>query len=60
MDQLGRRDGGDNRAYVRHAQKIAKQFFSMRSTQFTIKLNISFKKIATSLAPKIIRLSYDE
>jgi hypothetical protein len=39
--------------YVRHAQKIAKLFFSVRSTQFPFKLNILFKKnIATSWAPK--------
>ena len=39
--------------YVRHAQKIAKLFFSVRSTQFSLKLNILFKKkLATSWAPK--------
>ena len=30
--------------YVRHAQKIAKLFFSVRSTQLPFKLNILFKK----------------
>ena len=29
--------------YVRHAQKIAELFFSVRSTQFPFKLNILFK-----------------
>ncbi len=36
---------------VRHAQKMAKLFFSVRSTQFPFKLNMFFKKnIATSWA----------
>ena len=39
--------------YVRHDKKIAKLFFSVRSTQFPFKLNILFKKyISTSWAPK--------
>ena len=35
--------------YVRHAQKIAKLFFSVRSTQLPFKLNILFKKICINL-----------
>ena len=42
---------------VRHAQKIAKLFFSVRSTQFPFKLNILFKKIYSNLlGPKILRV----
>ena len=46
--------------YVRHAQKIAKLFFSVRSTQFPFKLIILFiKKYINlrffSLGPKILR-----
>ena len=42
--------------YVRHAQKIAKLFFSVRSTQFPFKLNILFiKKYTNLLGPKILR-----
>jgi len=44
--------------YVRHAQKIAKLFFSVRSTQFPFKLNIIFKKkYINLLGPKILRSS---
>ena len=43
--------------YVRHAQKIAKLFFSVRSTQFSFKLNILFqKKYSNLLGPKTLRL----
>jgi hypothetical protein len=39
--------------YVRHAQKIAKIFFSVRSTQFPFQLNILFiKNISTFWALK--------
>ena len=42
--------------YVRHAQKIAKLFFSVRSTQFPFKLIILFiKKYINLLGPKILR-----
>ena len=42
--------------YVRHAQKIAKLFFSVRSTQFPFKLNILFiKKYINLLGPKTLR-----
>ena len=42
--------------YVRHAQKIAKLFFSVRSTQFLFKLNILFiKKYINLLGPKTLR-----
>ena len=41
--------------YVRHAQKIAKLFFSVRSTQLPFKLNILFEKIYINLLdPKIL------
>ena len=41
--------------YVRHAQKIAKLFFSVRSTQLPFKLNILFeKKYINLLGPKIL------
>ena len=43
--------------YVRHAQKIAKLFFSVRSTQFPFKLNILFKKTYINLlGPKTLRI----
>jgi len=43
--------------YVRHAQKIAKLFFSVQSTQFPFKLNILFiKKNINLLGPKTLRL----
>ncbi len=42
--------------YVRHAQKIAELFFSVRSTQFLFKLNILFiKKYINLLGPKTLR-----
>ena len=42
--------------YVRHAQKIAKLFFSVRSTQFPFKLKILFiKKYINLLGPKTLR-----
>jgi hypothetical protein len=45
--------------YVRHAQKIAKLFFSVRSTQFPFKLNILFiKKYINLLGPKTLRLKW--
>ena len=43
--------------YVRHAQKIAKLFFSVRCTQFLFKLNILFKKkYINLLGPKTLRV----
>ena len=40
--------------YVRHAQKIAKLFFSVRSTQLPFKLNILFnKKYINLLGPTV-------
>ena len=45
--------------YVLHARKIAKLFFSVRSTQFPIKLNMLFKKIYINLlAPSVITMQY--
>ena len=42
--------------YVRHAQKIAKLFFSVQSTQFLFKLNILIiKKYINLLGPKTLR-----
>jgi hypothetical protein len=40
--------------YVRHVQKIAKLFFSVRSTQFPFELNI-FKKNVNISGPKTLR-----
>ena len=42
--------------YIRHAQEIAKLFFSVRSTQFPFKLIILFiKKYINLLGPKTLR-----
>ena len=45
--------------YVRHAQKIVKLFFGVRSTHFPFKLNILFKKkYSNLLGPKILRRNF--